>query len=113
MAVSVWLRMVRFAAIVAAAAALPVGCGFPDCSKERSAVYVALSPGWELTEYCLDDECLSPDTLRYGGGYDNPYAIDVGTRVHSYKYRIGIIATDGTQRVYEGEIETLRILGDG
>jgi hypothetical protein len=95
-------------AVVATAAF--AGCsGKGDCIKPGpSIVELRLTPGvWELSEYCVDDECLTPpDGPIQAQGAFASFIIPVADQAASYDYRIGGVTPDGVSFAHEGEIRT-------
>jgi hypothetical protein len=90
-----------------AGSALASGCGSGDCMKDPSYVSVTLPPGWTLTRYCLDDECLAEGQLVAGADF-NAVRIDVRDRPDTYRYRVEMTTADGRRLAHDGEIKTVR-----
>jgi hypothetical protein len=94
------------------------GCtGLEDCvSGGPSVVELRLpSSSWELSEFCIDDECLAETARQPAPAADDgpeselvfySYVVEVGDTPDTYRYRFDVTAPDGRSFARDGEVST-------
>jgi hypothetical protein len=92
------------------------GCGgLEDCVRGGPSVIELRLPSrsWEVSSFCVDDECLPASDLQPGPPEDEglqpvfySYVVEVDDTPRTYRYRVELTAPDGRSVTEEGDVRT-------
>jgi len=112
-----WGGRAAISAVVAVITVMPLGgCGgLEDCIRGGPSVVELRLPSrsWQLSKFCVDDECLPLSDLQPGSAEDQrsqpvfySYFVEVGDTPRNYHYRVEFTTPDERLLTREGEVST-------
>ncbi len=94
-----------------------VGCTTTrDCSLVDMSSHVSVdlpSEEWEISEFCLDDECVVDVRPADHTGGEHVVSMSVGDDPDDYQYTLAVVSPEGEVHEIEGVLSTERYYPDG